>query len=152
MLEYKFSSLGLTAPVCLDGTCYASGGFGVVVALDENSGGIKWYYSTDPGGELDNVLNENEIPIVHNDRVYIFSEEGFISDLPPYVHILDKLSRWRTTFVSRRRAGRPQSGIRQWPPVFSRARYLALRRYGPKRGADEHRCQYRRNPLAQQFL
>ena len=26
MLEYKFTSLGLTEPVCLDGTCYASGG------------------------------------------------------------------------------------------------------------------------------
>ncbi len=90
MLEYKFSSLGLTEPVCLDGTCYASGAFGVVVALDENSGEIKWYYSTDPDGELDNVLNENETPIVHNNKVYVFSEEGFISDLPPYVHILDK--------------------------------------------------------------
>ena len=90
MLEYEFSSLGLTEPVCLDGTCYASGGFGVVVALDENSGEIKWHYSTDPDGEVDNVLNENETPIVHNDKVYVFSEEGFISDLPPYVHILDK--------------------------------------------------------------
>ena len=90
MLEYKFSSLGLTEPVCLDGTCYASGAFGVVVALDENSGEIKWHYSTDPDGEVDNVLNENETPIVHNDKVYVFSEEGFISDLPPYVHILDK--------------------------------------------------------------
>jgi outer membrane protein assembly factor BamB len=90
MLEYKFSSLGLTEPVCLDGTCYASGGFGVVVALDENSGEVKWYYSTDPGGEVDNVLNENETPIVHNNKVYVFSEAGFISDLPPYMHVLDK--------------------------------------------------------------
>lgn len=90
MLEYKFNSLGITEPVCLEGTCYASGGFGVVVALDENSGDIEWYCSTDPGGEVDNVLNENETPIVYNDKVYVFSEEGFISDLPPYVHILDK--------------------------------------------------------------
>ena len=36
------------------------------------------------------MLNENETPIVHNDKVHVFSEEGFISDLPPYVHILDK--------------------------------------------------------------
>ena len=92
MLEYESSSLGLTEPVCLDGTCYASGGYGVVVALDQNSGALRWYYSTDPDGETDNVLNENETPIVHNDKVYVFSEEGFISDLPPYMHILDKQS------------------------------------------------------------
>jgi len=90
MLDYKFSSLGLTPPVCIDGVCYASGGFGVVVALDENTGDLKWYYATDPEGELDNVLNEAETPIVRGDKVYIFTDEGFISDLLPYLHILDK--------------------------------------------------------------
>ena len=90
MLEYDFSSSGVTPPVCIDGVCYASGGFGVVVAVDQASGALKWYYSTDPQGDLDDVLDDNEIPIVHGDKVYVFSEEGFISDLPPYMHVLDK--------------------------------------------------------------
>ncbi|MGB6152471.1 MAG: PQQ-binding-like beta-propeller repeat protein [Pricia sp.] len=90
MLEYDFSSLGLTEPVCINEVCYASGGTGVVVALDENTGAVKWYYSSDPDGELDSVLNENDTPIVHGDKVYIFSDEGFISDLLPYMHVLDK--------------------------------------------------------------
>ena len=90
MLEYDFSSLGLTPPTCIDGVCYASGGFGVVVAVDQNSGDLKWYYSSDPEGELDNVLNENGTPIVYGDKVYVFSDEGFITDLPAYMHVLDK--------------------------------------------------------------
>ena len=90
MLEYKFSSLGLTPPVCLEGVCYASGGFGVVVALDENTGSLKWYYSTDANGETDNVLNEAVTPIVYGDKVYIFSEAGFVNDFPAYIHVLDR--------------------------------------------------------------
>lgn len=90
MLEYDFSSLGLSSTICLDGVCYASGGYGVVVAVDENTGDLKWFYSTDPSGELDDVLNEAGTPIVDDDKVYIFSEEGFISDLPAYMHVLDK--------------------------------------------------------------
>lgn len=89
MLDYQFSSLGLTEPVCLDGTCYASGEFGVVVALNENSGDLKWYYSTDPDGELENTLNENETPIIRDDKVYVFSE-AFLDELPPFMHILDR--------------------------------------------------------------
>ena len=90
MLEYDFSSIGVTPPICIDGVCYASGGFGVVVAVDQASGNLKWFYSTDPQGDLDDVLDDNRIPIVHGDKVYVFSDEGFISDLPPYMHILDK--------------------------------------------------------------
>ncbi len=90
MLEYHFSSNGLSATVCFDGVCYASGGYGVVVALDENTGNLKWYYSTDPDGDLDDLLNEAGTPIVHGDKVFIFSKEGFISDLPAYVHVLNK--------------------------------------------------------------
>ncbi|NHF58555.1 PQQ-like beta-propeller repeat protein [Flavobacteriaceae bacterium TP-CH-4] len=90
MLEYDFNSLGVTEPVCLEGICYAVGGTGVVVALDENTGDVKWYYSTNPDGELDDVLSEADTPIVYGDKVYLFSDEGFISDLPPYLHILDK--------------------------------------------------------------
>lgn len=90
MLEYHFSSLGLSSTICLDGICYASGGYGVVVAVDENTGDVKWHYSTDPQGELDNVLNEALTPIVSDDKVYIFSEEGFVRDLPAHMHVLDK--------------------------------------------------------------
>ncbi|MDB4293475.1 PQQ-binding-like beta-propeller repeat protein [Maribacter sp.] len=90
MLEYKFSSNGLSPTICVDGICYASGGFGVVAAVDQITGDLKWYYSSDPNGELDNVLSENGTPIVHNDKVYVFSDEGFISDLAPFIHVLDK--------------------------------------------------------------
>lgn len=90
MLAYDFNSLGLSSTICLDGVCYASGGFGVVVAVDENTGEIKWHYSTDPDGELDVVLNKAGTPIVGDDKVYIFSKEGFISNLPAYMHVLDK--------------------------------------------------------------
>jgi len=61
-----------------------------VIAVDEGTGDIQWYYSTDPDGDLDDVLNEAGTPIVGDDKVYIFSEEGFISDLPAYMHVLDK--------------------------------------------------------------
>ena len=90
MLEYDFSSTGVTPPICIDGVCYASGGFGVVVAVDQSNGDLKWFYSTDPQGDLDDVLDDNRIPIVHDNKVYVFSDEGFISDLPPYLHVLDK--------------------------------------------------------------
>ncbi len=90
ILEYDFNSLGVTEPVCVDGVCYAVGGTGVVVAMDEDSGTIKWYYTVNLEGELDDVLSEASTPIVYGDKVYIFSDEGFISDLLPYLHILDK--------------------------------------------------------------
>lgn len=90
MLSYKFSSLGLTEPVCLDGVCYASGGSGVVVALDENTGEVKWSYSTDPDGELDNVLNENETPIVHGDKVYIFYRYAGFAEVDPKLFVLNR--------------------------------------------------------------
>jgi len=90
MLEYDFGSVGLSSTVCLEGICYASGGFGVVVAVDENTGAVKWHYSTDPEGELDDVLNEAGTPIVGDTHVYIFSEEGFISSLPAFMHVLNK--------------------------------------------------------------
>jgi len=90
MLEYKFSSYDVSSVVCMDGVCYAGGGFGVVVAVDQNSGDVKWYYTTDPDGELDDVLNDVGTPVVYQDKVYVFSEEGFISDLASYVHVLDR--------------------------------------------------------------
>jgi len=90
LLEYDFASLGLSSTICLEGVCYASGGYGVVVAVDENTGDLKWYYSTDVNGELDNVLNEAGTPIVGDTHVYVFSEEGFISDHPAYMHVLNK--------------------------------------------------------------
>ncbi|MDO1513297.1 PQQ-binding-like beta-propeller repeat protein [Maribacter confluentis] len=90
MLEYDFSSNGVTPPICIDGVCYASGGSGVVVAVNQNDGLLKWYYTTDPDGELDYVLNENAIPLVYGDKVFVFSEEGFVIDLPAYMHVLDK--------------------------------------------------------------
>ncbi|SIS53928.1 Outer membrane protein assembly factor BamB, contains PQQ-like beta-propeller repeat [Zobellia uliginosa] len=90
MLEYNYSNVGATSTVCNDGVCYASGHSGVVVAVDESSGKLKWYYSTDPEGDLDNVLNENRTPIVYGDKVYVFSDEGFYGDRPPSLHILDK--------------------------------------------------------------
>ncbi|MGS0527690.1 outer membrane protein assembly factor BamB family protein [Zobellia nedashkovskayae] len=90
MLKYRFSSNGVTRPTCTDGVCYASGGSGVVVAVDEISGNLKWYYSSDTDGELDNILNDNSAPAIYEDKVYVFSDEGFISDLPSYMHILNK--------------------------------------------------------------
>ncbi|MFS4493171.1 PQQ-binding-like beta-propeller repeat protein [Maribacter sp. 2308TA10-17] len=90
MLEFDFSSNGLTPTTCIDGVCYASGGTGVVVAADQITGDLKWYYTSDEDGELDNVLAENSTPIIHGDKVYVFSDEGFISDLAPFMHVLDK--------------------------------------------------------------
>lgn len=90
MLEYKFSSLDVSSVACIDGVCYATGTFGVVVAVDQNTGAVKWYYSTDSDGELDNVLADAGAPIIHQNKVYVLSEEGFISDLPAYIHVLDK--------------------------------------------------------------
>jgi outer membrane protein assembly factor BamB len=90
MLEYDFSSLGFTSINIKDGICYASGSFGVMVAVDAISGELLWYYSSNINGELDNLLTENRIPIVHEDKVYLFSEIPFASSIPPYMHILDK--------------------------------------------------------------
>lgn len=90
MLDYKFSSLGLTEPVCIDGVCYASGQSGVVVALDQDTGDIIWYFSTDPDGELDNVLNENDTPIIHENKVYVFYRHAGFSELPPKLFILNR--------------------------------------------------------------
>ncbi|CAZ98047.1 PQQ-binding-like beta-propeller repeat protein [Zobellia galactanivorans] len=90
MLEYHYSSYEVTSPICVDGTCYASGTSGVVVAVDQTTGNIKWYYTTELFGELDNILHSNSTQILHEDKVYVFSEESFLSDLPPYMHILDK--------------------------------------------------------------
>jgi len=90
MLQYKFSSLGLTEPICLDRVCYASGGSGVVLALDQVTGDLKWYYTTDPDGELDNVLNENESLIVHEDKVYVFYRYAGFADVAPKLFVLDK--------------------------------------------------------------
>jgi len=89
MLEYD-NALGISNTNCDDGICYTSGGFGVVVALLEGSGDIKWYYSTDLKGELDDVLNDATTPIVYEDKVYIFSEEDFLGYYPAYMHVLDK--------------------------------------------------------------
>ncbi|MBQ4914259.1 PQQ-binding-like beta-propeller repeat protein [Maribacter sp. MMG018] len=90
MLQYNFGTIGATQPVCADGVCYASGGSGVVVAVEETTGDLKWHYSTEPNGELDDILNDNSTLIVRNNKVYVFSDKGFISDLPAYLHILDK--------------------------------------------------------------
>ncbi|MDO6807637.1 PQQ-binding-like beta-propeller repeat protein [Zobellia galactanivorans] len=90
MLEFNFGSMGETRPICIDGVCYASGGSGVVVAVDEATGNLKWYYTTDPNGKLDYVLNVNKPPIVYGDKVYVFSNKGYYSNLPAYLHILDK--------------------------------------------------------------
>lgn len=90
MLQYKFSSLGLTEPTCIDGVCYASGGSGVVVAVDQATGELKWHYSTDPDGELDKVLNENESVLVHEDKVYVFYRYGGFSDVDPKLFVLDR--------------------------------------------------------------
>lgn len=90
MLQYNFGTIGATQPVCTDGVCYASGGSGVVVAVDEATGKLKWHYSTAPSGELDDILNDNSVIIVRNNKVYVFSDKGFISDMPAYLHILDK--------------------------------------------------------------
>ena len=92
MLEYEFSSLGISATVCHEGTCYTSGTFGVVVATDALTGEVQWYYSVSPSGSLDDVLYDAGTPIVRGDKVYVVSEEGFISDLPAYIHVLDKAS------------------------------------------------------------
>lgn len=89
MLEYH-DSLGISNTNCEGGICYTAGGYGVVVALLEGSGDIKWYYSTDEDGELDDVLNEATTPIVYQDKVYIFSEEDFLGYYPAYMHVLDK--------------------------------------------------------------
>ena len=90
MLNYDTSSYGITPPACVDGICYASGTYGVVVALDQNTGELLWYYSTDPNGDLDDGLNENRTPVVHDDRVFVMSEESFYGYFPTYLHILDK--------------------------------------------------------------
>ncbi|SIS53908.1 Outer membrane protein assembly factor BamB, contains PQQ-like beta-propeller repeat [Zobellia uliginosa] len=90
MLEFNFGSMGTTRPICIDGVCYASGGSGVVVAVDEVTGTLKWYYTTDPNGKLDNVLNVNRTPVVYGDKVYVFSNKGYYSNVPAYLHILDK--------------------------------------------------------------
>ncbi|MDO6518149.1 PQQ-binding-like beta-propeller repeat protein [Zobellia uliginosa] len=90
LLEYHYSSYEVTSPTCLDGVCYASGTSGVVVAVDQTTGNIKWYYTTELFGDLDNILHSNTTQIIHEDKVYVFSEESFMSDLPPYMHILDK--------------------------------------------------------------
>ncbi|WP_405410930.1 PQQ-binding-like beta-propeller repeat protein [Maribacter sp. Asnod1-A12] len=89
MLEYHNAS-GISNTNCEGGICYTSGGYGVVVALFEGSGDIKWHYSTDLNGELDDVLNEATTPIVYQDKVYIFSEEDFLEYYPAYMHVLDK--------------------------------------------------------------
>ncbi|WP_214613081.1 outer membrane protein assembly factor BamB family protein [Zobellia barbeyronii] len=90
ILEYRFSTEGVTPPTCVDGVCYASGGTGVVVAVDEVNGNLKWYYTTEPNGNLDTSLNDNSTPVVYGDKVYVFSDEGFTNGLPAYMHILDK--------------------------------------------------------------
>ena len=90
MLEFDFGSMGATRPICIDGVCYASGGSGVVVAVDEVTGTLKWYYTTDPNGKLDNVLNVNKAPVVYGDKVYVFSNKGYFSGVASYLHILDK--------------------------------------------------------------
>ncbi|CAM4239791.1 PQQ-binding-like beta-propeller repeat protein [Zobellia roscoffensis] len=90
MLEYHYSSYEVTSPICVDGICYASGTSGVVVAVDQNTGNIKWHYTTELYGNLDNILHSNSTQILHEDKVYVFSEESFLSDLPPFMHILDK--------------------------------------------------------------
>lgn len=100
MLQYNFGTIGATQPVCAEGVCHASGGSGVVVAVDETTGHLKWHYSTAPNGELDNILNDNSAPIIHNNKVYVFSDKGFINDIPAYLHILDKetgrlLKKWK---------------------------------------------------------
>lgn len=89
MLQYH-DALGISNTNCEGGICYTSGGYGVVVALVEGTGALKWYYSTDLDGELDNVLNEATTPLVYNDKVYVFSEADFLDDFPAYIHILDK--------------------------------------------------------------
>ncbi|SMC72467.1 outer membrane protein assembly factor BamB family protein [Cellulophaga tyrosinoxydans] len=89
MLQYH-DALGISNTTCKDGICYTSGGYGVVVALEEGSGTLKWYYTTDLNGELDNVLNEATTPIVYKDKIYIFSEADFLGDFPAYMHILNK--------------------------------------------------------------
>ena len=53
---------------------------------------MQWYYSVSPSGSLDDVLYDAGTPIVRGDKVYVVSEEGFISDLPAYIHVLDKAS------------------------------------------------------------
>ncbi|WP_276166355.1 PQQ-like beta-propeller repeat protein [Zobellia alginiliquefaciens] len=90
LLESDFSSYGVTPPTCVDGVCYASGTTGVLTAVNQITGDLKWYYTSDPSGELDNILHGNSSQIIHGDKIYVFSEESFISDFPPYMHILDK--------------------------------------------------------------
>jgi len=90
MLEFSSNSIGFAAPSCIDGTCYASGGTGVVVAVDQVTGDLKWYYSSDSDGELDNVINDNEWLIIKGDKVYVFSDSNNVYDLPPYMHVLDR--------------------------------------------------------------
>lgn len=89
MLEYD-DALGISNTNCEGGICYTAGGYGVIVALMEGSGDLKWYYSTDLDGELDDVLNEATTPLVYNDKVYVFSEADFLGYFPAYMHVLDK--------------------------------------------------------------
>ena len=88
MLEYTSHRADISSTVCQDGTCYTSGAFGVIVAVNALDGEVQWHYTIDTEGTLDNLENAVYTPVVRGNRIYALS--AALDDEPAYLHVLDK--------------------------------------------------------------